>query len=204
MIATVSTLLVAQLLLGGADGRPFLEDPAPAEDEAIDFDLFGDTESTSTIDPTVERLAQARRSMLQTHQILGLSTLGLMAGTAVVGQLNYSDLYGKGGARSGDFLLLHRISSYATAGAFLSTAAFALFAPVPYERRSGFDTGTLHRIAVIGVSAGLVTQVVLGFVAARSADAGNARNLETYAAVHQAVGYTTLGLMTVAASVWLF
>src|SRR5690606_12980579 len=62
----------------------------------------------------------------------------------------------------------------------------------------------LHRIAVIGASAGLVTQVVLGFVAARSADAGNARSLETYATVHQAVGYTTLGLMAVAATVWVF
>lgn len=206
MFAAIPTLLAVQFFLGAADLRLAPDDPAPEEEGRIDFDLFGDTAASQkgAIDPALDRQVQARRSMLQTHQILGLGTLGLMAGNAVVGQLNYSDLYGRGGARTGDFLLLHRISSYATAGAFLTTAAFALFAPTPYERSGGFDTGTLHRIAVIGASAGLVTQVVLGFVAARSADAGNSRNLVTYATVHQAVGYTTLGLMSVAASVWLF
>lgn len=209
MLTTLSSLLAVAFTLGAGDLGSKLDDPVLAvlaEEEAMDFDLFGDTEAMprEAIDPSVGARAQTRRSMLQTHQILGLSTLTLMTTTAVIGQINFTDLYGKGGARSGDYLLAHRIASYTTAGVFLSTAVFALFAPTPYERRSGFDSGMLHRIGVIGASAGLVTQVVLGFVAARSADAGNARNLETYATVHQAVGYTTLGLMAVAATVWVF
>jgi hypothetical protein len=209
MLTTLPSLLAVALTLGAGDLGSRLEDPVLAvlaEDEAMDFDLFGDTESVprEAIDPSVGARAQTRRSMLQTHQILGLSTLTLMTTTAVIGQINYMDLYGRGGARSGDYLLAHRIASYTTAGVFLSTAVFALFAPAPYERRGGFDNAMLHRLAVIGASAGLVTQVVLGFVTARSADAGNARNVETFATIHQAVGYTTLGLMTVAATVWLF
>ena len=43
--------------------------------------------------------------MLNTHQILGFSTLGLMAATAVVGQLNYNDIYTHGGGHSGDFIV---------------------------------------------------------------------------------------------------
>lgn len=201
--------LLAIFLLGPAEGSASLRDPVLAllaEDQELDFDLFGDMEEVrrEAIDPSVGERAETRRSMLQTHQILGLSSLTLMATSTVIGQLNYTDLHGSGGARSGDYLLAHRIAAYSTAGFFLGTAAYALLAPVPYERKRGFDSSTLHRIAVIGASAGLVTQVVLGFVAARTADAGNPRNFETYATVHQAVGYATLGMMAVAATVWVF
>lgn len=199
--------LLALVLLGSAVTPP---SPGGAlrlfqEEEGLDFDLFGDTAEVRemAIDPLVGAQAETRRSMLQTHQILGLSSLALMTTSVVLGQLNYADLHG-GGARSGDFLLAHRISAYSTAGVFLGTAVFALFAPTPYEREGGFDSGSVHRIAVIGASAGLVTQVVLGFVAARSADAGNAVNYDSYASAHQLVGYATLGLMAVAATVWVF
>lgn len=199
--------LLAVFLLGAGDAGQ-LEDPVLAllEEEEMDFDLFGDTEQTrrEAVDPSVGERALTRRSMLQTHQILGLSTLALMATSTVLGQVNHSDLHGAGGGRSGDYRLAHQIVTYSTAGLFLGSAVFALFAPVSYEREGGFDASTAHRVAVIGASAGLLTQVVLGFVSARSADAGNPKNLETYATAHQVVGYTTLGLMTVAATVWVF
>lgn len=200
--------MLAVFLLGAGDVGSWLEDPVVAllAEGELDFDLFGDTERVrqEAIDPSVGERAITRRTMLQTHQILGLSTLALMTTTSVIGQINYNDLYGKGGGRTGDYALAHRIASYSTAGIFLGSAIFALFAPVPYERKGGFDSSTVHRIAVIGASAGLLTQVALGFVAARSADAGNPKNLETYATAHQVIGYTTLGLMAVAATVWVF
>lgn len=198
--------LFALFLLGAGDTDSRLEDPVLALlQEEMDFDLFEDGKDApmEAVDPSVGDRSLTRRSMLQTHQFLGLSTLALMTTSVVLGQVNHNDLHGSGG-RSGDFLLAHRIATYSTAGAFLGTAIFALFAPVPYERKGGFDSGTVHRMAVIGASAGLLTQVVLGFVAARSADAGNPYNVETYATAHQVIGYTTLGLMTVAATVWLF
>ncbi len=197
--------LLAALWLGPVETAQV---PALAllEEEGLDFDLFGESDTARRVemDPRFAQQVAKRRTMLQVHQVFGLSSLAAMATSTVLGQLNYGDLHGAGGARSGDYLLAHRIAAYSTAGLFLGTAAFALFAPVPYERRSGFDAGTAHRIAVIGASAGLLTQVALGFVAARSADAGNARNYTTYARVHQAVGYATLGMMAVAASVWVF
>ncbi|HEY0840529.1 MAG TPA: hypothetical protein VGD74_10120, partial [Vulgatibacter sp.] len=91
---------------------------------SMDFDLFGDTEAQkeASIDPTLAGRIETRRTMLQTHQILGLSTLALMTTSAVLGQLNYMDVYGGGGGRTGDFLTAHRVATYSSAGAFLATA----------------------------------------------------------------------------------
>lgn len=173
--------------------------------DSMDFDLFGDTEEQkeASIDPTLAGRIETRRTMLQTHQILGLSTLALMTTSAVLGQLNYTDVYG-GGGRTGDYLMAHRVATYSSAGAFLATATFSVFAPVPFEKDPGFDTATAHKIAVIGATAGMLTQVGLGFATARAADAGNARNLKRYAQIHQAVGYSTVGLMAIATGVWVF
>src|SRR5690606_33230327 len=98
MFAAIPTLLAVQFFLEAADLRLAPDDPAPEEEGRIDFDLFGDTAASQKgpIDPALDRQVQARRSMLQTHQILGLGTLGLMAGNAVVGQLNYSATEGAG------------------------------------------------------------------------------------------------------------
>ena len=174
--------------------------------DSMEFDLFGDTEQQkeASIDPGLADRIETRRTMLQTHQILGLSTLALMTTSMVLGQLNYSDVYGAGGGRSGDFLVAHRVATYSSAGAFLATATFSVFAPVPFEKDPGFDTATAHKIAVIGATAGMLAQVGLGFATARAADAGNARDLKRYAQIHQAIGYSTVGLMAIATSVWIF
>ena len=50
----------------------------------------------------------------------------------------------------------------------------------------------------------MVTQVVLGFITGRNADAGNPTHVQSYAKAHQIIGYGTLGFMTTAAAVWLF
>ncbi|HWV37267.1 MAG TPA: hypothetical protein VN033_02205 [Vulgatibacter sp.] len=173
--------------------------------DSMDFDLFGDTaaQKEAASDPALADRIETRRTMLQSHQILGLSTLALMTTSAVLGQLNYDDVYGGGGG-TGDYLMAHRVSTYASAGAFIATATLSVFAPVPFEKDPGFDTATAHKIAVIGASAGMLAQVGLGFATARSADAGNARNLKRYARIHQAVGYSTVGLMAIATGVWIF
>lgn len=174
---------------------------------ALDFNLFDESGSAPATAPgdadAIAAKALTRRSRLRTHQILGTITWTLMAATAVIGQLNYNDTYG-GGQGSGRWLMPHRILSYSTAAAFATTATFALLAPQPYRKPLSLDTALVHRIAVIGASAGMVTQVVLGFITARQAQAGNDRNLKTMAKTHLAVGYTTLGFMTVAGAVWMF
>lgn len=143
--------------------------------------------------------------MLRVHQIVGLTTLGLMLGTVVLGQLNYQDMYTSGGTRTGNYLLPHRILAYGTTAAFLGTASLSLLAPNPYDKPSQrLSTATVHKIAVGVASAGMVTQIALGFVMGRIADAGNPRDLHTYAQVHQVVGYTTVVALGSAALVWVF
>ena len=147
--------------------------------------------------------AETRRSRLRTHQILGTTTWGLMLVTTILGQLNYNDEYG-GGSRSGKYLLPHRIASYVTTVSFTATGIYALLAPTPYKRPLKFDTAFVHKVAVIGATAGMVAQVALGFWTARQADAGNPRGLKDRAKLHQILGYSTFGMLTVAQATWLF
>lgn len=168
----------------------------------LDFDLFQD-EPTAAPDPALQRQLATRRSMLETHQILGFTTLGAMAVTNVLGQLDYSDMYGRNPPGTGRYLWPKRVGAYATTGLFLTTAGFSLFAPKPVELESeGLDRTGLHKIAVIGASLGMAAQVGLGFVAARSADAGRQR--ESMAQAHMIVGWTTLAFLSGAAGVWVF
>lgn len=183
-------------------------DPSTDTNNSFDFDLMAPATALSpppaAVDPHLGELAQKRRSMLRTHQILGLTTLGLMAATVAVGQLNYNDIYTPGGGHTGDFLVPKRMLGYSTFAAFLATGGFSLLAPEPYEKDEGFDTATLHKASVAMATVGMVSQVVLGFITGRTADAGNATHLQAMAKAHQVIGYSTLGLMTVAATVWLF
>ena len=177
--------------------------PAPGK---MDFDLFKDDPAPAAapaMDPKLGLEIERRRSMLETHQILGLTTLGVMAATCVLGQLDYNDMYGSGHAGSGNYLWPKRVGAYATTGLFISTAVFSVFAPVPFEKHSeGLDRITIHKIAVIGASLGMAAQMGLGIVAARSADAGHQR--ESMAQAHMIVGWSTLALMTTAAATWVF
>ena len=98
----------------------------------------------------------------------------------------------------------HRLLVYSTAGLFTATGIYALLAPQPYKKPLKFDTGLLHRIAAIGATAGMVAEVVLGFITARTADSGNPSGIKSMAKVHDAIGWTTFGFMTVAGTAWLF
>jgi hypothetical protein len=197
--------------------------PAPSTDsapkdssDALDFDFFGQEQAASAgpaatgegsrlhlDDPDVAAAVRTRRWMLTTHQTLGITTWALMAATTVVGQLNYHELYGGGGG-SLKYQSPHRWLALSTGVAFVTTAGFSIFAPSPYAKPLRLDTGLLHRIAVLGATAGMVTQAVLGWITARQAEAGNPNHLRTYARTHQVVGYTTLAFLSVAGAVWLF
>jgi hypothetical protein len=176
-------------------------DPLPV------VDLFADEKASVPLaGAEADRLAAEaalRRSRLSTHQILGTTTWGLMLVTTILGQLNYSDEYG-GGGRTGRYLWPHRIGSYLTTASFTAAGIYALLAPTPYKRPLKFDTAFVHKAAVIGATAGMVAQVVLGFWTARQADAGNPRGLKDRAQLHQILGYSTFGLLTVAQATWLF
>jgi hypothetical protein len=152
---------------------------------------------------TVSDLSKKRRHRLETHQFLGLTTWAFMAASCVIGQLNYNDLYG-GGSGRGSYQTPHQLLVYSTTALFTATGIYALLAPQPYKKPLKFDTGLIHRVAAIGATAGMVAQVVLGFITARKADAGNSSGLKQMATVHDVVGWTTFGFMTIAGTAWLF
>jgi hypothetical protein len=201
-LSPTPVLLFASVEEGSARVKDDQEQPPSGN-----FDLFGDTEQKQAelADPELEHQIHKRRSMLKTHQILGLTTLGLMTATAVVGQINYGHMYGSNADGNDNFRVPHMVLSYTTAASFLTTAGFSVLAPEPVEREThGIDTVVLHKIAVIGASAGMLAQAGLGFSAARSADAGHPTRPGDLAAIHQVIGWTTLGFLATAATVWVF
>ena len=136
----------------------------------------------------LERQLAKRQKMLLYHQIGGFLTLGSLAATAVLGQLDYNDKYG-GGGDVGTYHSWHRWTAVASTIIFAGTAALAVFAPVPAEKPAGFDTATLHKIAMTVAAAGMATQIVLGIVTASKEGQYSQRD---FALAHQIVGYTTL------------
>jgi hypothetical protein len=151
----------------------------------------------------ISELSKTRRHRLETHQFLGLTTWAFMAASCIIGQLNYNDLYG-GGTGRGSYMMPHRLLVYSSAGLFTATGIYALLAPQPYKKPLKFDTGLVHRIAAVGATAGMVAEVVLGFITARTADSGNPSGIKQMAKVHDVIGWTTFGFMTVAGTAWLF
>jgi hypothetical protein len=195
------------------EGKPPAAEKMPSADEKkppLDFDFFAGQAGTKGNDAAsdadaseIEDKVHTRRWMLKAHQVTGMTTWALLAGTVVVGQLNYNELYGSGSG-SQKWQNPHRILVLSTSIAFAATAAFALFAPTPYPKPLKFDTGLMHRIAVIGATLGMLTEGALGWVTTHQADAGNKQHLKTMARAHQIVGYSTLGFLTIAGTVWLF
>jgi hypothetical protein len=184
--------------------------PAPSDKPAgLDFEFFGPEDATSSATDSADKIANAsalsqkRRHRLETHQLLGLTTWAFMAASCIIGQLNYNDLYG-GGSGRGSYMMPHRLLVYSTAGLFTATGIYVLLAPQPYKKPLKFDTGLIHRVAAIGATAGMVAEVVLGFITARTADSGNPSGISQMAKIHDVVGWTTFGFMTVAGTAWLF
>lgn len=97
---------------------------------------------------------EKRRSMLNTHQKLGLLTWILMAGSVTAGQLtmnNYNRFKDVHGALVGATIL-----SYA------ATAYFSLFSPPPLIRRKGeHDSVHYHKLLAIIHAAGMIALPIL-------------------------------------------
>jgi hypothetical protein len=169
-----------------------LAQAAPPQPPPEDFDLLP---KEAAPDPAavarqkeLESKLALRRRMLQLHQLGGFVTLGGLALTAVLGQLNYNDKYG-GGGDTGKYYQWHRWTAVTTATVFAGTAALAVFAPSPLPKPVRLDTVTLHKIALFTASAGMVTQIVLGIVTASKEGKISQRD---FALAHQIVGYTTV------------
>jgi hypothetical protein len=174
---------------------------SPPSGTDLGFSLLDEpAKETPAQSAAVAHKVAQRRQMLQLHQVLGLSTLGLMAVTDVVGQLNLDDKYGGGGGTN-QYELLHIGLATATLGLFTAVGMLGLFAPAPYEKAFHWDTATFHKMFMSLATAGMVAQVVLGILMSTEQGHINQRDFATW---HQVTGYTTLGSMAAGASVFVF
>lgn len=166
--------------------------PAPKPPASDDFDLLPKEATPDSAalarQQEIERQLAKRRTMLRYHQLGGFLTLGSLATTVVLGQLDYLDKYG-GHGDTGKVHGWHRWVAVSTTAIFAGTASLAVFAPVPLEKEARLDTATLHKVAMTVAAAGMVTEVVLGIVTASKEGQTSQRD---YALAHQIVGYTTL------------
>lgn len=148
----------------------------------------------------LERQLAKRRTMLGLHQIGGFLTVGSLAATVVLGQLDYSDKYG-GGGDVGTYRAWHRWVAVGSSIIFAGTASLALFAPASIERPTRLDTATIHKIAMTVAAAGMAAQIVLGIITASKEGQSVQRD---FALAHQIVGYTTLAASLTGFSVLTF
>ena len=139
--------------------------------------------------------------MLEWHQGLGIATAGLMVGTVILGQLSFSDKFG-GNGNSGTYEIWHSGFEAATVVAFLSAGALAIFAPVPYEKKSSrVDTVTVHKYSMLIATIGMATEVPLGIVTvAREGYADQA----ALAVSHLIIGYITAAALGTGATALFF
>jgi len=177
-----------RLVLAQRQGELKLAEKPPRDD----IDLLPKAATPTAADLAhqreLERQLAKRRKMLAYHQIGGFLTLGSLAATAVLGQLDYLDKYG-GRGDTGTYHAWHRWVAAASTAIFAGTASLAVFAPAPIENQARLDTATLHKIAMTVAAAGMATQIVLGIITASKEGQPVQRD---FARAHQIIGYTTL------------
>jgi hypothetical protein len=177
-----------QLVLAQRQGEPKPAEKRPRDDVDLLPKAATPTAAELAHQRELERQLAKRRKMLAYHQIGGFLTLGSLAATAVLGQLDYLDKYG-GRGDTGTYHAWHRWVAAASTAIFAGTASLAVFAPAPIENQARLDTATLHKIAMTVAAAGMATQIVLGIVTASKEGQYAQRD---FALAHQIVGYTTL------------
>ncbi len=172
------------------------ENGASSQPASLNFDLLGPEAAPPPVaDNSAVRI---RRTMLQLHQGFGFALLALSAGTAITGQLNYSDRFL--GSSTGQFEVPHAAFAYTTFGLFLATGALAVFAPSPFEKTGGTRL-TLHKIGMFAATALMVAEVILGPLTTHFEGFAAQQAL---AVTHLTIGYTTFALMTMGVSALIF
>jgi hypothetical protein len=178
-----------------------------AEEPSMDFELLETppvaAEAPRLVDPALDAALARRRTMLTVHQGLGLATATSLAATVIVGQLHFDDRY-RGFGDTGRFRDLHRGLVIGSSSLFASTGLLgmlSLLSPTPFKRELRWDTITFHKLFMSLATVGMLSQMALGLVAARSE--GQLSQV-ALARAHQAVGYATMGCVTAGALMLVF
>jgi len=156
---------------------------------SLQFESAAVVPDAAAADPAV-----SRRNQLTIHQVMGLTTLGGLAVTGILGSA-FSFQRQAPASVTGPLGTAHLAGSALTGLCYLTTAALALTAPQePYESPyEGVDTVLVHKGLALLHGAGMVSTVGLGLLAARQDS-----SLLPY---HQVLGFTTFALLSASAAV---
>lgn len=181
-----------------APAAPAASAPNP---DAFDFDL-GDKPKVSPAEEAeqkkraeeLDHKVKLRRKMLVAHQAIGFTTLGVMAATLVIGQLNYVARYGgfNNGQDYDRFQVPHLGLAIGTSALFTTLGILGVAAPNPYPKPIKLDSALVHKVTMALATAGMVTQMVLGPITTAFEGKLNQRDM---ALGHLVVGYATWGFM---------
>jgi cytochrome b561 len=195
-------MVLALMLMLSLSARARAE-TAPAQsssDASLGFDLFADEkqktpqekEKLELVTRNLERKVKLRRSMLEWHQGFGFATLGLLAATLVIGQLNYQDKFSPDGEYTGRYNQAHLDLGVTTSALFAVTGTLALFAPNPYPKPIKLDAALLHKVSMAAATACFLAQVILGPISLHEEGTLHQRPL---ALAHLVVGYGAFAFM---------
>ena len=170
----------------------------------MNFDLLGETKprERTAAELAIAHDAEVRRTTLTIHQTAGLATLGLLAATVLVGQLNYMDKFaGSAPSNTARWESPHTVLAFATLGGFAATGMLGLFAPVPYDKPVKADTTLAHKLCMGAATLGMMSELGLGVYTASREGYTNQKSI---AQAHQIIGFSTLVFMSAGASAFLF
>ena len=127
-----------------------------------------------------------RHKMLQTHQKLGLLTLGMMGYQVYLGN-NINDQTNKG---------LHRKLGYSTFGVYMTAAGFSILAPPALKYNKGVSSIKLHRYLSYIHFAGMLCMPYLGYLSAGNMDTDTAEYHTKALNTHGIVGAITFASLS--------
>ena len=168
-----------------------------------------------------------RRELGTVHRALGIATWVSMTATALLGFIQYYNLYGIGAGQNDNPCVQgnaifgqdqcsgnpwpHRISAITTSALYTATFALSFAMPDPNHASEGNGAYAEHlRIheALRWVHlAGMLIQAGMGIALSSGAFGDRANDystLQTVAAIHQVVGWATWGTLTAAGAIMLF
>lgn len=127
---------------------------------------------------------KVRRTMLVTHQIMGMLTLGGMIAQGFVG----AKLYHATGSDYQNIKDTHEALATAVEIGYFSTASLSLFAPPKMlNERKGYSSIKLHKVLAMVHFTGMITTMVL---------AGQLESNPDLKPWHRAAAFTTFGAFT--------
>ena len=127
-----------------------------------------------------------RHKMLQTHQKLGLLTLGMMGYQVYLGN-NMNSQKDKA---------LHRKLGYSTFGVYMTAAGFSVFSPPALRYNKGVSSIKLHRYLSYIHFAGMLCMPYLGYLSAGNMDTHTAEYHTKALKAHEIVGSITFASLS--------